>query len=237
MLTGGQVRSFSPSGGTVWASSAGASVLPPKRLLKRSPSDCEDAGEANMPHPTPSATAADIAILRDSTAVMIPRFSPIRRRSHLPTILRGPRYNSAMAANPRHAPNCENQGSAAKILMQQAEQQMVLPDAVDAEIAPRQTLAAETAFLQHRHPRRIGGNAGSPDAVKVELAEQRGQQHAQRRRHVAAMRMRLADPIADGAGLDDAAANIRQRDAADHRAVRFAEYDKRIGPVGGDVFG
>src|SRR4051812_31876443 len=29
-------------------------------------------------------------------------------------------------------------GSAAKILVQQAEQQVVLPDAVDAEVAPRQ---------------------------------------------------------------------------------------------------
>jgi hypothetical protein len=38
-------------------------------------------------------------------------------------------------------------GLAAKILMQQAEQQVVLPDAIDAEIAPRQALAAESAFL------------------------------------------------------------------------------------------
>src|SRR5216110_2268418 len=112
--------------------------------------------------------------------------------------------------------------------MQQAEQQMVLPDAVDAEIAPRQALAAEAAFFQHPDRRRIGGDAGGLDAVKIELAEQRRQQYAQRRRHVAAMRMRLSDPVPDGAGLHD---------AADHRAIRFAEYDERIGSVGGDVFG
>src|ERR1700704_5917585 len=164
MLTGGQVRSFSPSGGTVWASSAGASVLPPKRLLKRSPSDCEDAGEANMPLPTPSAIAADIAILRDSTAVMIPRFSPIRRRSHLPTIPGG-RVITAQWRRTQGIRQITKTRLAAKILMQQAEQQMVLPDAVDAEIAPRQTLAAETAFLQHPDRRRIGGDAGSLDAV------------------------------------------------------------------------
>ena len=59
--------------------------------------------------------------------------------------------------------------------------------------------------------------------MQIELAEQRRQQHPQRRRHVAAMGMGLADPIADGAGLHDAAADIRQRDAADHRAVGLRE--------------
>src|SRR4030088_3817847 len=107
---------------------------------------------------------------------------------------------------------------------------MVLPDAVDAEIAPRQALAAKTAFLQHPDRGRVGGNAGGLDAVQIELAEQRRQQHAQRRRHVAAMRMGLPDPVSDGAGLDDAAADIRQRDAADHRTIRFTKYDEWIGP-------
>src|SRR5438105_9590301 len=116
-------------------------------------------------------------------------------------------YSSPMAANPRHPKGLEINGSAAEILMQQAEQQMVLPDAVDAEIAPRQALAAEAAFFQHPDRRRIGGDAGGLDAVKIELAEQRRQQYAQRRRHVAAMRMRLSDPVPDGAGLHDAAAD------------------------------
>src|SRR3977135_1070111 len=78
---------------------------------------------------------------------------------------------------------------AAKILVQQAEQQVVLPDPVDAEIAPRQALAGKPAFLQHPDRGRVGGNAGGLDAVQIEFAEQRRQQHAQRRRHVAAMRM------------------------------------------------
>src|ERR1700676_2527337 len=51
------------------------------------------------------------------------------------------------------------------------------------------------------------------------------------------MRMGLPDPVPDGAGLDDAAAHVRQGDAADHRAIRFAKHDERIGSVGGDVFG
>src|ERR1700719_3871264 len=116
-------------------------------------------------------------------------------------------YSKAMSANPRRDSCCKNRSLAAEILVQQAEQQVILPDAVDAEIAARQPLAGETAFLEHPDRRRVGGNAGGLDAMQVELAEQGGQQHPQRRGHVAAMRMRLADPITDGAGLHDAAAH------------------------------
>src|SRR5581483_7491245 len=71
-----------------------------------------------------------------------------------------PGYNKPIAANPRRRSWSEARSSTAKILMQQAEQQMVLPDAVDAEIAPRQALAGEAAFLEHPDRRRIGGDAG-----------------------------------------------------------------------------
>src|SRR5207253_10288579 len=144
----------------------------------------------------------------------------------LTSLFRRP-YSSPMAANPRHPKGLEINGSAAEILMQQAEQQMVLPDTVDTEIAPRQPLAGEAAFLQHPDRRRIGGNAGGLDAVQVELAEQRRQQYPERRGHVAAAGMGLADPIADGAGLHDAAADIGERDAADHGAIRLAGDDER----------
>src|ERR1700688_5047421 len=107
MLTGGQVRSFSPSGAGGGPPSAGSSDFPPKRLLKRSPSDCDDAGETSMLQLIPSKTAAEIAVRRhlpDRAAVMIPRLSPIRGPWHLTCsdhLAPGPRYNSAMAANPR----------------------------------------------------------------------------------------------------------------------------------------
>src|ERR1700694_4998280 len=87
MLTGGQVKSGSPSGGA--AASAGCSGVTPKRLLKRSPSDCEDAGEADMMQLIANETAANIAIPRhlvDQAAPMITRLSPMRR----PCILRHP---------------------------------------------------------------------------------------------------------------------------------------------------
>src|SRR6266436_6091663 len=51
------------------------------------------------------------------------------------------------------------------------------------------------------------------------------------------MRMRFSDPVPDGAGLHDAATDVRHRDAADHRAIGFAKHDERIGSVGGDVLG
>src|SRR5262245_66194663 len=99
---------------------------------------------------------------------------------------------------------------------------MVLPDAVDAEIAPREALAGEAALLQDPDRGRIRGDAGGLDAMQIELSEQCRQQHAQRRGHVAAMRKRLTNPIADGAGLYDAAPHIGERDAADHGAVELA---------------
>ena len=43
---------------------------------------------------------------------------------------------------------------------------MVLPDAVDAEIAPGQALTAKPALLQHPNGRRIAGNAGGFNAMK-----------------------------------------------------------------------
>src|SRR4051794_32942797 len=49
--------------------------------------------------------------------------------------------------------------------------------------------------------------------------------------------MGFAGPVADGAGLHDAAANIRNGDAADHFAVGLAKHDEWTGSVGGDVLG
>ncbi len=62
----------------------------------------------------------------------------------------------------------------AKILVQKAEQQMVLPDAVDAEVAPRHSFAGEAAFLQHADRGGIGGNAGGLDAVQIQFADSDG---------------------------------------------------------------
>src|SRR5713226_4056887 len=51
------------------------------------------------------------------------------------------------------------------------------------------------------------------------------------------MGMGLPDPVYDGAGLRVAASDFGYLVTADHRSIRFAKYDERIGSVGGDVFG
>src|ERR1700722_8104145 len=51
-----------------------------------------------------------------------------------------------------------------EILVKQAKQQVVLPYAVDAEIAPRKALADKAALLQHPDRRRVGGDTGGLDA-------------------------------------------------------------------------
>ena len=52
-----------------------------------------------------------------------------------------------------------------KIILQQTEQQVILPRAVDAQVSPRQPLAREAAFFQHADRRRVGRDAGRLDAV------------------------------------------------------------------------
>src|SRR5260370_8157860 len=101
MLTGGQVRSLSPSGVDGGAPWAGSSDFPPKRLLKRSPSDCEDAGEANMLQLTANETAANIAILRRQLdrAALMTRSSPIDVPATLPYLPRT-RYTTPISPTP-----------------------------------------------------------------------------------------------------------------------------------------
>src|ERR1700712_4886009 len=256
MLTGGQLSSLSTARG---AASPTACDFDPNNSLNLEPSEGLDSAESlNMlpppqpdrsapataratpiPHALPAVTGGIISLSRN--IAIYPRQSS---RSCIKVLARvrcaRAGYSSAIPANPRRSRGgwqyLETR-LAAEILVQQAEQQMILPDAVDAKIAPRQPFAAEAAFLQHPDRGRVGGNTGGLDAVQVEFAEQRWQQHPQRRGHVAAVGMRLPDPVSDGAGLHDAAAHIGERDAADHRAVGFPEHDERIGTVGGDVLG
>src|SRR6187455_2988112 len=56
---------------------------------------------------------------------------------------------------------------AVEIIVQHAEQQVILPDSVDAKIAARQPLPREAALFQHTNGRHIARNAGSLDAMQV----------------------------------------------------------------------
>src|SRR5689334_19669882 len=57
-------------------------------------------------------------------------------------------------------------------------------------------------------------------------------ERAQRSAHVALPRVRLADPVADAAGLGDAAAQIGKRDAPEQGVVLVAKNQKRVSLVG-----
>src|SRR5579859_4958130 len=114
-------------------------------------------------------------------------------------------------------------GSAAKILVEQPEQEVILPNSVDAEITPGQAFTNETAFFEHAHRCVIRGDAGRLDTVQVQLAEHKRQQYAQRTRHISLTGEGLPGPVADRAGLDDTAPHIRERDPADQSVIVASE--------------
>jgi hypothetical protein len=85
---------------------------------------------------------------------MIPRVKPKGMLFRKPDLLfpimlwNGRVYISPKAANQRRIFGVPGL-SAAEIIAQKAEQVMVLPRPVDAEIAARHAFARETAFLEH----------------------------------------------------------------------------------------
>ena len=56
-----------------------------------------------------------------------------------------------------------------------------------------------------------------------------------RRHRIAAASMRLTNPIADRPHLGHAAADVGQRDSANHGSVILAEHQERIGDAALDV--
>src|SRR5271170_1207499 len=150
MRTVGQVNSLSTGGGGF---SPTACDFEPNSWPNRSPIEGLESDEApnRLPPPQPDSRAPVMAraraarrwparpaaIVRSISLSRIIQMSP-----RCPGILAG-----VIAAQWRRTQGAERAachnlktGLAAKILMQEAEQQMVLPDAVDAEIAPRQPL-------------------------------------------------------------------------------------------------
>ena len=121
-------------------------------------------------------------------------------------------------------------------LAQQAEQHMVLPAAVDAEIGawrslPRGSPISAAArgsarYAAGRPPRRGAGGARS----KAKREDQ-----PQPFAHVALAGMRLADPIAEAGGLGDAAADIGEADAAQERVVVAAEEQEAVALVAAPI--
>src|SRR5205085_11291132 len=101
IATGGQLASTCASDASTGALGAASAGLPPNRLLKRSPKDCDDAGEAIIMQPTANEAVAIAAIFSA-------RLSPIRRPLTPHADCQSLRYSRAMTANPRHAPRHES---------------------------------------------------------------------------------------------------------------------------------
>src|SRR3954471_8915937 len=114
---------------------------------------------------------------------------------------------------------------------------MVLPTAVDAEILPGIAFALEAGLFQQPHGRRVGRNAGRFQPVQPNGVERERDQGANPCRHIALAREWKPDPIAETAGLRDAAADISQGDAPDQHVVAVAEDEKRISLIGAQILG
>ena len=114
---------------------------------------------------------------------------------------------------------------------------MVLPDAVDAQIFARITLANEARVFEKADRAGIAGNAGGFEAVQPQRAEGEWNDGAHRRGHVAVAGKWQAHPVAEAARLSDPAPNVGERQPADDRVVRVANDQEGIALVAAQVFG
>jgi len=119
--------------------------------------------------------------------------------------------------------------------MPNAEQHVVLPAAVDAQIFARIALFAETGLEQQAAARPVMRQARRLDPMQLQALESEAEHQAEARAHIAAPGITLADPIAEAAALGHAAANIAEADAADHRAILPAEQEEAVALVGAPV--
>src|SRR5215467_6793859 len=122
-------------------------------------------------------------------------------------------------------------GGSFGIVLEPGEQQMVLPDAVDAEVLARITLARKAAALEQANGRCIGRDAGGLDPVQPQRPERERQHGLDGRGHVATAHEERAHPVAEAPGLRDAAPDAREREAADQDIILLAEHEERVGLI------
>src|SRR3546814_1121258 len=92
-------------------------------------------------------------------------------------------------------------GGGVELLAQQREQPVVLPLAVDLQVAPRQALLAEADLPQHPLAGDVVRQGGGLDPVQPQMVEREAAGALHRLGHVAVAGTGLADPVAAGAGL------------------------------------
>jgi hypothetical protein len=103
---------------------------------------------------------------------------------------------------------------------------MVAPAAVDLEIALRDALVLEAAFLEHPARGGVLGQAGGLDP-EMSIGEGVVDERRDRLAHVALAREGFADPVAERARLRRAAADVVERDRPQKRLVRAPDEEHR----------
>src|SRR5260370_16944748 len=106
---------------------------------------------------------------------------------------------------------------------QHAEQHVVLPAAVDAQIFARIALFAETGLEQQAAARPVMRQARRLDPMQLQALESEAEHQAEARAHIAAPGITLADPIPEAAPLPHPPPNIPDPHAPDHPPILPAQ--------------
>src|SRR5579863_1546359 len=127
--------------------------------------------------------------------------------------------------------------SALSVAFDKAEQNVVAPGAIDPQIGARKTLALKAVALEHPGRGDIVRNAGCFDAMQAQGREAEAHGCGDRAGHVAAARVRSANPIAERRRLRDAAPDPADRNAAEQDIRLLSENKERIGFVASNLIG
>ena len=101
-----------------------------------------------------------------------------------------------------------------RLAVDEAEQDVVTPGAVDLEIAARIALARETIAQQNGDRRRVVGNAGRLHPMQAELAEREIDRRGDGARHASLAGVLRPHPVAERSGLRNAPAQAAERHPA-----------------------
>src|ERR1041384_4496542 len=106
------------------------------------------------------------------------------------------------------------QGRSRARILQPTIEQMVLPDAIDAQIFARVALANEAGVFEETDRTGIAGNAGRLEPVQPQRVEGKWNDGAHCRGHVAVAEERQAHPVAEAARLRDPTPDVGERQSA-----------------------
>src|SRR5262245_57255239 len=118
-----------------------------------------------------------------------------------------------------------------RVSVEQRVKQMILPNAVDSQIATREPFALETGLFQQSDRGRVARDAGRLEPVQFERVEHEGHNGANGCGHITLIGVFGPDPIAERAGLGHPAAHVAEREPADEHAGGDCEDEQRVAYV------